>query len=493
MGSYLAFIWQEKANRAYLLCAAALCVIQFAIFKLLYPFPDFFNDSYWYIFAASEGLDINIWPIGYSKFLAAFHLLTHSDTALVAFQYFFMQLAALHFFFTLLYFFKTSRWSRNVLFTFFFINPLTLYLSNTVSSDILFGALTLLWLTELIRVIRQPRHYQLLTNALLVFLCFTIRHAGSYYLFVSALGFVLSNQAIWRKIMGVGLPIILLIPFVLHSEKVAYSMTGSRQYSLLTGWQLANNALYTYNHVHVDSAQLPTPVAREINRMAIQFFNETNPGIYDPGLNPEASNFFIVGDGPLIQYFYAHKRGVGNLSTVREWGRVSALFAPFGKYIIRHDPMAYVRYYALPNAWQYLKPPLSDLKRYNGGRDKVDSLAVAWFEYPGRTVYCVSHNWQGYMYAYSVLFLLLNFFVFGQMMFLIIKFRRLDKRDFLLHSFLMAYLFINFIFSIIATNNMLRYQYIPLFVLLSVTVLISKNLSQTGNGNPPEAIAAGRR
>ena len=94
--SYINFIIKDKANKKYLFGAAILSVVEFTIFKLLYPFPDIFNDSIWYIFAASQHLDISLWPIGYSKFLAAFHGLTSSATALVGFQFFLMQLAALH-------------------------------------------------------------------------------------------------------------------------------------------------------------------------------------------------------------------------------------------------------------------------------------------------------------------------------------------------------------------------------------------------------------
>jgi len=117
--SYFSFIWKERENRIRLLFAIAICIIQFSLFKVFYPYPDFFNDSKWYILAASKHWDINIWPIGYSKFLAVFHGITRSHTLLVIFQYFFMQLALTHFYFTASYFFKPSRLMRNVLFCFF--------------------------------------------------------------------------------------------------------------------------------------------------------------------------------------------------------------------------------------------------------------------------------------------------------------------------------------------------------------------------------------
>ena len=78
----------DPFDRALFRAAAAAVVAQFVIFKCLYPFAGFINaDSYVYLQAAFLNLDINNYPVGYSKFLRVFSTLTRSDTALVAFQY----------------------------------------------------------------------------------------------------------------------------------------------------------------------------------------------------------------------------------------------------------------------------------------------------------------------------------------------------------------------------------------------------------------------
>src|SRR5450631_4302573 len=95
--SYLEYIWRIRPNRILFALCICLSIVLFVIFKIFYPYPDFFGDSYSYIYAAKEKLNINIWPIGYSKFLEVFHAITHSDLALVGFQYFSMQIAIIHF------------------------------------------------------------------------------------------------------------------------------------------------------------------------------------------------------------------------------------------------------------------------------------------------------------------------------------------------------------------------------------------------------------
>jgi len=479
--SYLDFIRRKGANRDYLLYAIGLCIVQFVIFKLLYPFPDFFNDSFWYIKAATENLDINMWPIGYSKFLSAFHSLTSSDIALVSFQYFFMQLAALHFYFTILYFFPTTRWLRNILLLFLFINPLTLYLGNLIASDALYGALTLLWLTELIWIIKRPRIYHLFTQSILFFLCFTIRNNAYYYPLISALAFILSSQPLWRKITGIVLPIILVIPFVVYTQNVAYKLTGTRQFSLFTGWQLANNALYIYDHITVDSSELSTPESKELNLISIYFFKDSNFLKLNDYINHFEANYYLVASqSPLKIYYALHTPGLTSpvsLVTVKDWGRMSALFEPFGKSIILHHPLAYLKYFILPNTWNYLSPPVSDLQKYNYASSHIDDIIKTWFHYPGNNIYCVSYDWQANLRVYKIFSLFVNIYFLIQFILLVtrIRFVQFLKGDYSLYLLATTYLLINFIFSVCVTINILRYQYIPMYLLLTFGLLMHAN------------------
>jgi len=466
--------WPLK--KQYLLYAIALSLVEFIIFKILYPFPDFYADSYWYIIAASQGADIAIWPIGYSKFLAGFHMLTHSDTALVTCQFLLMQVAALYFYFTILHFFKTNRSFRIILFIFLFANPLTFYLCNLISSDALFGALTLLWLTELIRVIRRPQLYQILSHSVLLFLCFTIRNTAYYYLFITALAFILSNQALWRKLIGIILPILFLVPFIRHTENAAYKLTGTRQYSLFTGWQLANNALYIYPHITIDSTSLSTPEAKELNRIVIEYFRSKDYLTNRELVGSFAGNYYIVSPtSPLRRYVNLHGKGSG----AEFWGRMSASFEPFGRSILLHHPVAYTRYFVLLNCRHYFLPQLSDQGQYNGGSNEIYDPVKNWFDYPNNRIRCISFDLQGYLSICAVLFLLLNIYCIYQFVLLFIKIRpsRFFTRSYAVDIFLAGYLVTNFIFSISVAINILRYQYIPMFILLATSLLISEHLA----------------
>jgi hypothetical protein len=478
--SYCAYIWRIKTNRDLLLFSLGISVGLFLVFKVFYPYPDFFGDSYSYIYAADARLDINIWPIGYSKFLAWFHELTYSSTALIAFQYFAMQLAALHFTFTVLYFFNLSLWHRNALVLFLVINPLTLYLCNTVNSDALFALLTLLWITDLVWIIQRPRLSQVLSSAALVFLCFTVRNNAYYYPLVGAAAFLVSREGIFRKVSGIVLPLLFITFFVIHTRDAAYRLTGTRQFSLFTGWQLANNALYMYDQIEVDSSDFPTAEARELNRYSLRFMRRVNPDHYREFLDSYVGNFFIrEPTAPLKQYYGSHYRFDGKNANIINWAKASEIFEPFGKSLILQHPLAYVEYFVLPNIRHYLIPPLSHIGLYNYGQNQIDPIAKNWFHYRTNTIHVASHNFQGQLLlVYVGLFLLLNVYYLWNVLLYAFRsgFKGWQTGETGTQVTMLAYLVLNFLFSIATTVNILRYQYVPMLVLAAFGLALRHEL-----------------
>jgi hypothetical protein len=474
--NFLQFVLNDAVTKRYTLVALLGTILQFIIFKLLYPYADFFGDSYSYILAASLNLDINIWPIGYSKFLWLFHKITHSDTALVAFQFFLVQLSILYFFLTLLYFFHFSKASKYILAAYLFINPLSLYICNTINSDALFGALSILWFTKLIWISQRPKFYQLIIHALLLFLCFAIRNNAYYYPLVAITVIAVSQLKVSYKITGILLPALLIIPFIISTRNSAYEITGTRQFSLFTGWQLANNALYIYDKVSIDSSKLPTPQAVELNQISQDYFKHIEREDYRQNLESYVGNFFIrQPEAPLKQYFFLHYAPKGDVSLIRDWGKVSADFEPFGKVIIAENPIAYARYFVLPNIKHYFLPPLSHLEIYNYGINNVDEIAQQWFHYRSSKITCISNSLQGtILLMYPVIFLLSNMYLIWTLLLIIrkkgTKIEISNSRATLL--LICSFAALNFIFSISTTINILRYQFIPMTVCLSFGLLL---------------------
>lgn len=484
--SFYRFVFKDRSNRRYLWIALVGMVVQFVIFKFLYPYPDFFSDSYSYIYAAYAHLDINIWPIGYSKFLSVFHRITHSDTALVAFQYFFLELTLLGFFFSVNYFFNPSRNISVILFIFLFFNPLFLYLTNYVNSDPLFLSLSILWFTSLIWILYRPRNYQIFVQAILVFMCFTVRNNAYYYPFISIITFFLSRHTFLKKLAGSTLGIVLIIPFIIHSRNEAHKITGTYEFSLFTGWQLANNALYVYDKIELDSTKLSSSETKELDQITRKFYNRVNLQFHD-FLASYIGCFFIREPvSPLKQYFKAHYAITDDYSIILAWGKVSPVFEAYGKEIIINHPMAFAKYYLLPNAKNYFIPPLEKLEIYNLGMDKIWPIAKYWFHYKNTGVRSVSKSAQGTLFFfYPAFFLLMNIFFLGSSLWFVLKkvYKKVkmsyNKWIFMASSVLV----VNFCFSVVSTIVVFRYQIFPMVVCFTVGALQIELLLKTQNLN----------
>ncbi|HEY4061120.1 MAG TPA: hypothetical protein VGM30_04430 [Puia sp.] len=472
--SFISWIIKEKHNFKFLWIVVIATLAQFTLFKFLYPFADFFGDSYSYIYAAYANLDINIWPIGYSKFLRAFHGITYSDTALIAFQYFFLEAASLYFFFTVTYFFRPARNTSWFLFSFLFFNPLYLYMSNYVNSDPLFAALSLAWFTELIWIVRRPRIYRIFSQAILLFLAFTVRHNAMYYPFVSAIAFMLSSQQAWRKWTGVLSGLVLIIPFVLHERNAAYKMYGFHQFSPMSGWVLANNALYMYGHLKVDSSELPSVETRELDRLSKQFYRKVIPE-FDVYLSNYSATFFMrQPDAPLKEYFGKHYNASDRYTSIVAWGRASAVFNAYGIWLIKHYPIEFARYFIWLNIKKYFLPPLEKMEVYNMGEKKIDLIAKFWFHYKSDRINSVSINLQGIvLFIFPVIFMLMNIYLLAKVVYgaLLRQNRQTNQEFYRFLSFVMSFLFINFIFSISVSIVVFRYQFVPMIICLCATLL----------------------
>lgn len=481
--SFFAYLYVE--NKIYSLLILFLVLVQFIIFKRLYPFPDFFSDSYSYISAAYSHMDVNIWPIGYSKFLLLFHWFTQSATALNFFQYMFLEVASLYFYHTVVYFFSTGKNTRTILCLFLFFNPMNLYLANYVTSDAIFIGLSLIWLTQLIWIIHRPRPYQVLVQALVFFIAFTFRYNAMFYPLIAACAFLFSRQAVWVKIVGILSGPILVIPFIIFSSNAAKKLTGTAQFPpILGGWQWGNNALYMRGFIEEDSTAFPTAETAALDRLAREYFNQ--PSRPQDQLSSYVANFFIrQPEAPLKKYMeklYAHTEDYGS---VRQWGIVAPVFDQYGRFLIKRHPLAYARYYLLVNMKNYFLPPLEKLEIYNLGSDEIWPIGAYWFGYHSLKIKAFSWTFQGtLLFMYTVLFAILNlYFLLAFGLFLCRKAWKSSTKAINACIFIITgLLLLNFAFSVFANIIVIRYQIFPMIVFMAMIMLLTDHLELAKKG-----------
>lgn len=463
-------------NKLFRWLMVGLVLAQFIIFKLLYPYPDFFSDSWSYIEAAEKHMNANIWPVGYSKFLWLFHEVSSSATALVFFQFIAFELAALYFYKTLLYFYPTSKTTRIVLCIFLFFNPLNLYLSNYVSSDGPFVTLSLIWLTELIWILQRPKLKHVIIMSIVFAIAFSFRYNAMYYPLIATFVLILCRKPLWYKLTGIFLGPLLIIPIILIVSSAAKQMSGVSQFPpILGGWQWANNALYIREYVEEDTTLFPTKDMAELDALSRKFYEYAPPGQREP--DTYVGNYYIrEWDSPLK----VHMLSIYKNADIPSWAKVAPLFNDYGKYIIKRHPVAYGRYFMYPNAKNYFLPPLEKLELYNLGRDKLEDIVRKWFHIESSEATVVSKTLQHYLLIpLPTLFLLLNLYGLWVLYSFASK-RRLQGTSRVFKStvgLLAALIILNFGFSVFANIVVMRYQIFPMIVLLAFAVLLTDYLN----------------
>ncbi len=462
----------SRGARWYLAIAVIGIIIQLIVFKQLYPFADFYSDSYSYIFAARTHLDVSIQPMGYAWLLALFHAITTSDTAVVIFQYGVLQLAALYTFFVFLYHYQPGRTARNILFVFLLFNPVSLYLGNHISTDALWTGLSLCWLAQLVRVIHRPHRRQVLAVAVVLLLLFVLDTRTYYYLLISAVAFLLSRQKAWIKLSGIVLPLLLILPYVLYTRQAAREMTGAPQLAFVDGWQSANNALHMYRHIRVDRSALPAE-SLELDSTVQAFFAKLPAGFEESVAFAEGHYFLQQPDAPLKRYRDQHYKLTNDYSRVLAYGKAATVFGPYGRYLIRHHPGAYARHFMWPAAGRYFLPPLEKYAMYNGGSNVAAEPAQEWFAYESNLLKPVSVIGQGKILGpFPILFLICNICFLGCL--LCLPALRYYDGAFRRTVWLFGGCWLlNFICSVFSGDTALRYQYFPLLLLLAAVTLVT--------------------
>lgn len=318
--SFGQWIWYARENRLYLMLCAGLMLIQFIVFKSLFPNPDFLPESYAYLEMAAADKDVSLWPVGYAKFLRLGNLFTHSATALVFFQYLVLQLCILYFIFTLTYFLRPGKIITCLLFFIGVINPLLLHVSNLISSDALFTALSICWATQLLWIMKGARMPLLVIHALLLLLVFTLSYNALYYPVISMIIIAISRSYILFKLAANLLIFVFIGGYIIHTVKTYQRETGTQQF-FTPG---TSNALYAYAHT------TPEPAAK-----------------IPPRLRP-------------LQAVIRH---MDSLRQVRvwQWSAMAPLYGSYGAYAMRKYPGLYVKYYLLPNLITFYVPEAESL------------------------------------------------------------------------------------------------------------------------------------
>ena len=464
--TFTQFLFHNRRNKIILYLAAAATIIQFALFKYLYPFANYIHDdSLFYLNAAGENLTINTYPIGYSKFLRLVSVFAKPDWVLASIQYLMIQCSSLFLLFTIFYFYKAGPVTQTILLCFTVINPLFLHLGNMVGSDGLFLALSTSWFALLLWIIYKPSNKIIGWHAVVLFASFTVRYNALIYPFMALFALGLSKLSLLKKAVGLGLSLVLCGWFVALTLVQYKKLTGYWQYSPFSGWQLASNAIIAYQEV--DSAnRKPVPAKyRSLDNMICNF-NKMYPEMKS---HRDATEYMWRPDFPLRQYRDSlYKNDISSIR-FKKWASMGPFYSAYGWYLIKNYPGHFLRYYILPNSLKYLAPPVEFLGSYNQGQPTVNKLVVKWFGYTNNQVKTrMKSDTVSILQPYPFLVSIINLTLFLMFLsYLLLKgwqYSPTLNKSVLLAGFLWL---TNTGFTIVAAPVALRFQAFP--VMLNVT------------------------
>ena len=482
------FIWKDRTHRWYLISAVVLSIGVFLIFKQFYPNPNMVMDSYVYIRAMALHQSVNSYPIGYSRFLLLFSLLSRSTTVLVWFQYLFLESACGYFFFTLLFFLRPGKWTQRILFAFLFLNPLFLYLANFIMADTVFIALSLLWFTQQLHIIGRPKPYLFFVQAILLFLAFTIRYNALYYPVISMLAILLSRWNVRLKVAAIVWQFALIGCFVAYTQAQMKNRTGVRQFSPFGGWQLANNALYMYGEVWQERQDPPPPRFFQVDSIVRLYFAHTP--VRDQVLSyvywSTGSTYMGKPGTPLLRYMYWKEGPDTSFQDLKKWGSMGSYFGEYGSWLIHHYPLDYAHYFMFPNFCRYLVPPteiFSAPSPYYLRDDELGQPAIQWFGLKSLAARPAYIEWRTELFSLApVLMGLIQLgFLAGLIGFILFKgFRKVDRVNVFILVIITCCWICDLGFSVTASPIVLRYRTFLLileFAGMMVTMDFIKNFS----------------
>jgi len=474
--SFKGFLLNNRNNRIYLKLAVIAIIIQFSIFKYLYPYASYIHDdSFSYLEAADQNLSINTYLIGYSKFLRLFNVFAKPDFILVAFQYLFIQFSVSFMLFTLFYFYRSGKVVQIALICFMTLNPLFLHLANLISSDGMFLGLSTIWFTLMLWIIHQPSRNLLIWHALVLFIAFTFRYNAIIYPFISAAVFIFARIPIRVKIVGIISGSTLCALFVVFTSSEYKRLTGYWQYSPFSGWQITNNAMYAYRYVNkTDRKPVPNKF-KTLDNMIREYFDSTRDIRKNPQEALLASTVYMW-EQRLTLYKYRNNLFKNDTQALelKKWASMGPFYSEYGLYIIKQYPWHFLKYFIWPNANKYFAPPIEFLESYNGWRLGVTDDTKKWFGYKSSVLKIRMKNYKVWVLDfYPILSGIINvIMLFGLVFYFLLKgwtYNLTFKKGILLGGSIWI---LNAGFTICASSAALRFQSFPIILTTTFAALL---------------------
>lgn len=471
---------RQKENLYYVITAIIFSLSIWILFKQFYPYPFITIDSYYYIGAAYKNANAGSWPIGYSKFIRLVGFISHSHTLLVTTQYLILQASLIYFFITIRTVLHLNKITSLILFIILFFNPLFIYGSNHIMSDLLFCSLSLCWVCELLHILKRPTLKHIITQAVLLTAIFSIRYTALFFPIISVIVLLISKQSAKRKITSIILTFLLLGLFIQFTRIKMEEASGVRQFSSAAGWKQACNALYMYaNIAETDSASVPERF-KMLHQLTRAYFKSqhTHVDLYHIDQEFTTGSFYVAAyESPLMQYLRIKKGEDADIFDFKNIAPFGSFFNSYGNYLITNHPISYFLYVVIPDIIAYISPFPEIYGMPNDlhylWSNYMGAITKKWFGINNISMPESLINIRGYILRpYPTIFSIIHLtFFISLVAFSCLKYyKQTDQITKYALATMISICLGNFVFTVLSAASVLRFQF--MFIILEFTITL---------------------
>lgn len=379
--SFFPYLFRNKQNMRLLLIAFAANVVLFFIFKMLCPDGYFISDSNSYVLAASKSQEVFYRPYGYSKFLQLVQSFSQSVNFLIWVQFLMLFLAGQFAFFSVdyLYQFKNTVIRRIswILVTF---NPILFFLANFVLSDGIFTALSAIYITLLLWVVKRPNWWVIVLQAIVLYWAFQIRYTALFYPVLTIFAFLLSAKSnLFTKAIGMAISVLLVFASYRHIKSQVNEVTGVDVFSGFSGWQMANNVMGLYPYINTSDDDFETPEVKLLDSVTRMYVDSISPEYKAQIRDQKLTSGFLWDTKSPLKLFLFHYMQTYRQPYFISWYQVSETYDEFGKTIIKKHPGAFLTHFILPNTQLYFLPIPEGMANDKDKQMDLPEGTVEWF------------------------------------------------------------------------------------------------------------------
>ncbi len=436
-----------------------------SVIKYCYPVAQLTWDSYSYIHAGMK-LIPDLRPLGYSLLLKILYSISSGISFIVYFQLLLHFLSVIALLKLVKRYFQLSDLSYFLLGVLLISEPVALYHTNSLLSDILFSSLSIFYLLTLILFIKERKTIFMLVHVLILIACIEVRNIALFYPFFSLLVLLFSTGTLQHKVTY---GLLIIIPFQLvykweTGRNIQYHQAPI--FSAFSGWTQANNSLYVLRRIHIDPKFIEDP---ELRQAHVFFSAWTDTSSYIPyKAGPE---FLWDARSPLCIWRKNAEDSLG-LDFTKAWYHVAPVFAKYGNFIQFNFPYEYFMSFIVPNFKSVLTPYNGEMADYYICQDK-DEFCLERYHLKGTDLTCKVQLYKDHVNRFNLYYYQLRL----QLFLLVLVFLLFAKKNTTFGQFpvlwiMAGFVLANYLLTLYSSEIMPRYL-IPVYPIMTVFIFVS--------------------